>query len=78
MKKVFIALFSAVLLLSCGGKKDADGTATVQASERTEAKDAELSATSNDGEVAQKAPVASHECVDLGLPSGTMWATCNV
>ncbi|MBQ8968201.1 MAG: hypothetical protein IJ064_00500 [Bacteroidaceae bacterium] len=23
-------------------------------------------------------PVASHEYVDLGLPSGTLWATCNI
>jgi hypothetical protein len=23
-------------------------------------------------------PPDTHECVDLGLPSGTLWATCNV
>ena len=23
-------------------------------------------------------PAGEHECVDLGLPSGTLWATCNV
>ena len=22
--------------------------------------------------------VGGHECVDLGLPSGTLWATCNI
>ena len=30
------------------------------------------------GAKAQNALVAEHDYVDLGLPSGTLWATCNV
>ena len=47
MKKVYIALCSLVLLLSCGGKKEADGTATTQASERTETTGTQTSVTEN-------------------------------
>ncbi len=78
MKKVFIMLFCAVCALSASAQtatrymrvSQLDGTVTKFAINTIDSIDFVMET--------EKLTHNGHEYVDLGLPSGTLWATCNI
>ena len=85
MRKIFgfvlclsVALFSAASLSSCGGDDEDDvekATAGGGKSDAGKGEDGDDSGKGNDGSGDKQ---YTHAVVDLGLPSGVLWATCNV
>ena len=84
MKKIALLLFFMVSMLASftagvqyeRGDVDQDGQVTI--ADVTCLVDYLLSGTWGDDPVGPENPQDGHEWVDLGLPSGTLWATCNV
>ncbi len=82
MKKIAFSLFAVLTMALVSftaeaqyvrGDVDQDGTVTV--GDVASLIDYLLNGTWNDDPVT---PPEEHEWVDLGLPSGTLWATCNI
>ena len=87
-----VALFSATSLSSCGGDDEDDVEMAIAGGGKSEAGDSEGkgddgesgAGKGEDGEDSGKGNDGSgdkqytHAVVDLGLPSGLLWATCNV
>ncbi len=80
MRKIFsivmclsVALFPAALLSSCGGDGEDDVEKATAGGGKSEAGDDESKGGDGSGDKQY-----THAVVDLGLPSGLLWATCNV
>lgn len=82
MKKLFtlIMLFASICMSAqtLEGDVNKDGKLTIE--DVTKVIDLYLNyeEPSNADDKEQGPNLNGHECVDLGLPSGTLWATCNV
>ena len=84
MKKTIVLIFGSVMMLASftasvqyeRGDVDQDGRVTV--ADVTRLIDYLLYGTWGEEPVGPENPLDGHEWVDLGLPSGTLWATCNV
>jgi len=70
---ISVALFSAASLSSCGGDDEDDVEMSTAGGGKSEAGDDESKGGGGSGDKQY-----THAVVDLGLPSGVLWATCNV
>ncbi len=81
-KHLFFCLSLLVLLAACGKSDDVEQVVAPSQSETPTTPD--TPSTPDDNPDTPDTPstpggvIAGHEYVDLGLPSGTLWATCNV
>ena len=80
---VLMAVISSAALMSCGGDDDKESVKTTDEQTASAGGDGQSSQgdEQNPGtseQDPQTVSVNGHDFVDLGLPSGTLWATCNV
>lgn len=67
-----------MLVLDCSSSLQSDGDKFAEMKTHVKAFIETLAAAMDDANNTGNEPSDNHEYVDLGLPSGTLWATCNV
>ena len=83
MKKIYFFLIALLLTLSAGAQTlrgDVNGDGTVDVADVTELVDIILNGDKEepDTPVVPEEPATDSRAIDLGLPSGIKWASCNV
>ena len=83
MKKIYFFLIALLLTLSAGAQTlrgDVNGDGTVDVADVTELVDIILNGDEEepDTPVVPEEPATDSRAIDLGLPSGIKWASCNV